>query len=175
MYRPAYRNVMSASVNSDGKITGWMHRVSGGSVIVRMFGPLKKGIDEDALDGARDTPYDIANRRIEYSQAEPRALRVGWWRGVGPNNTVFASESMMDELAKKAGKDPIAFRLAHLKKSPRLKAALELAAQKSDWGRDLPARHGRGVCAQFAFGTYMATVAEVEIDTDGSVHVRRMT
>ena len=175
MYRPAYRNVMSASVNSDGKITGWMHRVSGGSVIVRMFGPLKKGIDEDALDGAMDTPYDIANRRIEYSQAEPRALRVGWWRGVGPNNTVFASESMMDELAKKAGKDPIAFRLAHLRKSPRLKAALELAAQKSDWGRDLPARHGRGVCAQFAFGTYMATVAEVEIDTDGSVHVRRMT
>ena len=175
MYRPAYRNVMSASVNSDGKITGWMHRVSGGSVIVRMFGPLKKGIDEDALDGAMDTPYDIANRRIEYSQAEPRALRVGWWRGVGPNNTVFASESMMDELAKKAGKDPIAFRLAHLKKSPRLKAALELAAQKSDWGRDLPARHGRGVCAQFAFGTYMATVAEVEVDTDGGVHVRRMT
>ncbi len=175
MYRPAYRNVMSASVNGDGKITGWMHRVSGGSVIVRMFGPLKKGIDEDALDGAMDTPYDIANRRIEYSQAEPRALRVGWWRGVGPNNTVFASESMMDELAKKAGKDPIAFRLAHLNKSPRLKAALELAAQKSDWGRDLPARHGRGVCAQFAFGTYMATVAEVEVDTDGGVHVRRMT
>jgi isoquinoline 1-oxidoreductase subunit beta len=175
MYRPAYRNVMSASVNGDGKITGWMHRVSGGSVIVRMFGPLKKGIDEDALDGAMDTPYDIANRRIEYSQAEPRALRVGWWRGVGPNNTVFASESMMDELAKKAGKDPIAFRLAHLKKSPRLKAALELVAQKSDWGRDLPLRHGRGVCAQFAFGTYMATVAEVEVDTDGSVRVRRMT
>ena len=84
MYRPAYRNVMAASVNGDGKITGWMHRVAGGSVIVRMFGPLKKGIDEDALDGAMDIPYDIADRRVEYSQAEPRALRVGWWRGVSP-------------------------------------------------------------------------------------------
>jgi isoquinoline 1-oxidoreductase beta subunit len=175
MYRPAYRNVMSASVNGDGKITGWMHRVAGGSVIVRMFGPLKKGIDEDALDGALEIPYDIADRRIEYAQAEPRALRVGWWRGVGPNNTVFACESMMDELAKKAGKDPIAFRLVHLKKSPRLKAALEQAAQKSDWGQALPARRGRGVCAQFAFGTYMATVAEVEVGSDGSVRVHRMT
>ncbi|MGZ5928026.1 MAG: molybdopterin cofactor-binding domain-containing protein [Rhizomicrobium sp.] len=175
MYRPAYRNVMSASVNGDGRITGWMHRVAGGSVIVRMFGPLKKGIDEDALDGALEIPYDIADRRIEYAQAEPRALRVGWWRGVGPNNTVFACESMMDELAKKAGKDPIAFRLAHLKKSPRLKAALEQVAQKSDWGQALPARRGRGVCAQFAFGTYMATVAEVEVGSDGSVRVHRMT
>ena len=175
MYRPAYRNTMSASVNSDGKITGWMHRVSGGSVIVRMFGPLKKGIDEDALDGALDIPYDITDRRVEYSQAEPHALRVGWWRGVGPNNTVFACESMMDELAKKAGKDPIAFRLAHLKKSPRLKAALEQVAQKSDWGQALPARRGRGVCAQFAFGTFMATVAEVEVGSDGSVRVHRMT
>ena len=175
MYRPAYRNVMAASVNQDGKITGWMHRVAGGSVIVRMFGPLKKGIDEDALDGALEIPYDIADRRVEYAQAEPRALRVGWWRGVGPNNTVFACESMMDELAKKAGKDPIAFRIAHLKKRPRLKAALEQVAQKSGWGSALPARHGRGVCAQFAFGTYMATVAEVEVETDGTIRVRRMT
>jgi isoquinoline 1-oxidoreductase beta subunit len=176
MYRPAYRNVMSASVNADGKITGWMHRVSGGSVIVRMFGPLKKGIDMDALDGATEMPYDVADQRIEYSQAEPRALRVGWWRGVGPNNTVFAIESMMDELAKKAGKDPIAFRLAHLKqKNPRLRAALERVARESNWDQALPARHGRGVCAQFAFGTYMATVAEVEVVSDGTVRVHRMT
>jgi isoquinoline 1-oxidoreductase beta subunit len=175
MYRPAYRNVMSASVNGDGRITGWMHRVTGGSIILRMFGPLKKGIDDDALDGAMETPYDIADRRIEYAHAEPLALRVGWWRGVSPNNNVFAIESMMDELAKKAGKDPIAFRVTHLKKSSRLKAALEQVAQKSDWGKPLPARRGRGVCAQFAFGTYMATVAEVEVAGDGTVRVHRMT
>ena len=175
MYRPAYRNVMAGSVNQDGKITGWTHRVAGGSIILRMFGPLKKGIDEDALDGALEIPYDIADRRVEYAHAEPLALRLGWWRGVSPNNNVFAIESLMDELAKKAAKDPIAFRIAHLKKSPRLKAALEQVAQQSDWGKALPARHGRGVCAQFAFGTYMATVAEVEVETDGTIRVRRMT
>ncbi len=175
MYRPAYRNVMSASVNGDGRITGWMHRVTGGSVVERMFGPLKNGIDNDALDGATEMPYDVADQRIEYSQAEPRALRVGWWRGVGPNNTVFAIESMMDELAKKAGKDPIAFRLAHLQKNPRLKAVVERAARESGWDKPLPARHGRGICAQRAFGTYMATIAEVEVESDGTVRVRRMT
>ena len=175
MYRPAYRNVMAASVNQDGKITGWMHRVAGGSIILRMFGPLKKGIDEDALDGALEIPYDIADRRVEYAHAEPLAMRLGWWRGVSPNNNVFAIESMMDELAKKAGRDPIAFRIAHLKKSPRLAAALEQVAQKSGWGKTLSARHGLGVCAQFAFGTYMATVAEVEVETDGTIRVHRMT
>ncbi|HKD47052.1 MAG TPA: molybdopterin cofactor-binding domain-containing protein, partial [Rhizomicrobium sp.] len=175
MYRPAYRNVMSAAINSQGKITAWTHRVAGGSVMVRMFGPLKNGVDEDALDGAMDTPYDIADRRIEYAEAEPRALRVGWWRGVAPNNTVFAGESLMDELAKKAGQDPVAFRLAHLNKSPRLKHALETAAKLSGWGGILPARQGRGVCAQFAFGTYIATVAEVAVDDDGQVHLKRIT
>ena len=174
MYRPAYRNVMSASLDQDGKITAWTHRVAGGSVVVRMFGPLKNGVDEDALDGAMDTPYDIVNRRIEYAEAEPRALRVGWWRGVAPNNTIFAGESLMDELAKKAGRDPVAFRLAHLNKSPRLKAALELVAEKSDWGKKLPTRYGRGVSAQFAFGTYIATVTEVAVDSDGQVHLRRI-
>jgi isoquinoline 1-oxidoreductase beta subunit len=175
MYRPAYRNVMSASVNGDGRVTGWMHRVTGGSVVERMFGPLKNGIDNDALDGATEMPYDVADQRIEYSQAEPRALRVGWWRGVGPNNTVFAIESMMDELAKKAGKDPIAFRLAHLQKNPRLKAVVERAARESGWGKTLPSRHGQGICAQRAFGTYMATIAEVSVESDGTVRVHRMT
>jgi isoquinoline 1-oxidoreductase beta subunit len=82
---------------------------------------------------------------------------------------------MMDELAKKAGQDPVAFRLAHLNKNPRLKAVVERAARESDWGKPLPARHGRGICAQRAFGTYMATVAEVAVESDGTVRVRRMT
>ena len=177
MYRPAYRNVMSAAINGDGRITAWSHRVAGGSVMARMFGAqsIKNGVDEDALDGAMDTPYDIADRRIEYAEAEPRALRVGWWRGVAPNNTIFAGESLMDELALKAGKDPVAFRLAHLNKSPRLRHALERVAQLSSWGTRLPARQGRGVCAQFAFGTYIATVAEVAVDEAGEVHLKRIT
>jgi isoquinoline 1-oxidoreductase beta subunit len=80
----------------------------------------------------------------------------------------------MDELAKKAGKDPIAFRRDMLGKSPRLKAALDLVAEKSGWGQRLPARTGKGVCVQPSFGSFIATVAEAEVDGFGQVHVRRM-
>src|SRR6202000_1454480 len=135
---------------------------------------IKNGVDEDALDGAMDTPYDIADRRIEYAEAEPRALRVGWWRGVAPNNNIFATESLMDELALKAGKDPVAFRLAHLDGTPRLKAIVQTVAMRSNWGSKLPARVGRGICAQFAFGTYIATVCEAAVEDDGTVRIRRV-
>jgi isoquinoline 1-oxidoreductase beta subunit len=97
---------------------------------------------------------------------------------VGPNNNVFAVESFVDELAKKAGQDPVAFRRGMLDKTPRLKAALELAASKAGWGQPLPARNGgrtgRGVEVQAAFGSYIATVAEVEVDAAGEVRVHRI-
>jgi isoquinoline 1-oxidoreductase subunit beta len=73
---------------------------------------------------------------------------TSFWRGVGPNNNVFAVECFVDEVAHKIGQDPVAFRLAMLDKTPRLKAAMALAAQKSGWGSRLPVRTGRGIAAQ---------------------------
>jgi isoquinoline 1-oxidoreductase beta subunit len=87
---------------------------------------------------------------------------------------VFAIESFMDELAKKSNKDPVAFRRDLLDKSPRLKAALELAATKAGWGNPLPARTGRGIAVQVAFGSFIATVAEAEVDANGEVRVHRI-
>jgi isoquinoline 1-oxidoreductase beta subunit len=176
MYRPAYRNAMSASLTKDGKIDGWTHRIAGGSVIAAITGgkPLKDGLDGDAVEGAVNIPYAIPNLRVEYAQTEPKALNLGWWRGVGPNNAVFAIESMMDDLAKKAGKDPVAFRLAHLGNEPRLKAILQTASEKSGWGKPLAARSGRGVCAQHAFGSYIATVTEVDVTEMGKINIRRI-
>jgi isoquinoline 1-oxidoreductase beta subunit len=81
----------------------------------------------------------------------------------------------MDELARKAGKDPIAFRRDMLGKQPRLIAALDLVAAKSDWGTPLPARVGRGVCVQPSFGSFIATVVEAEVDMHGEVLLRRIT
>jgi isoquinoline 1-oxidoreductase beta subunit len=111
---------------------------------------------------------------VEYVRDEPPGVPTGFWRGVGPNNNIFAIESFMDELAKKSNKDPVAFRRDLLGKSPRLKAALELAATKAGWGNPLPARTGRGIALQTAFGSFIATVAEAEVDGNGEVHVRRM-
>src|SRR6202044_3353607 len=125
VYRPAYRNVLAASV-SDGRIVGWSHRITGSSVIARWLPPaFQKGVDIDAVDSAVDMPYAIPNLRVEYVRAEPPAVPTGFWRGVGPNNNVFAIESFMDELAHKAGQDPVAFRRDMLGKNPRLLAALD--------------------------------------------------
>jgi isoquinoline 1-oxidoreductase subunit beta len=174
VYRPVYRDRLSASL-SDGKIVGWKHRITGSSVIARWLPPaFQKGIDVDAVDSAVDIPYDIADLRVEYVRDEPPAVPTGFWRGVGPNNNVFAIESFIDELAKKLGKDPVAFRREMLGKSPRLKAALELVASKAGWGSPLPARTGRGVGIQTAFGSFIATVAEAEVDSNGEVRVRRV-
>ena len=93
IYRPVYRDTISASL-SGGKIVGWKYRVAGASIIARWLPPaFQKGIDIDAVDAAVDMPYDIPNFLVEYVRAEPRAVPTGWWRGVGPNNNVFAIEA----------------------------------------------------------------------------------
>jgi isoquinoline 1-oxidoreductase beta subunit len=175
-YRPVYYDRIAATLK-DGMIDGWKHRVTGSSIMARWF-PLgfQHGVDIDGVDSAIDEPYDIPNMRVEFVRHEPPGVPTGFWRGVGPNNNVFAIESFMDELAKKAGKDPVEFRLAMLeKKTPRLAGALKLAAQKSGWGEALPPRTGRGVAVQVSFASFIATIAEAEVDHDGNVRVHRIT
>jgi isoquinoline 1-oxidoreductase beta subunit len=173
VYRPVYRDTISA-VLTDGKISAFKYRVTGSSVMARWFPPgFQKGVDIDAVDCAIDMPYSIPNFHVEYVRAEPPGVTTGFWRGVGPNNNIFAIECFMDELARKAGMDPIAFRRPML--PPRLQAALDMVAEKSDWGKPLPARTGRGVSVQPAFESYIATVVEVEVDDFGEPRLRRVT
>jgi isoquinoline 1-oxidoreductase beta subunit len=175
IYRPVYRDTIAATL-SDGKIVGWKYKVAGSAILARWLPPaFQNGIDIDAVDSAVDMPYDIPNFHVEYVRAEPPAVPTGFWRGVGPNNNVFAIECFMDELARKAGKDPIDFRRAMLGKNPRLLAALNLVAEKSNWGQPLPARVGRGISVQPSFGSFIATIVEAEVDEQGEVHLRRVT
>ena len=175
VYRPVYRDTISATL-SDGRIAAWKYRITGSSIMARWAPSIfQNGIDIDAVDSAVDMPYDIPNLQVEYVRAEPPAVPTGFWRGVGPNNNVFAVECFMDELARKVGKDPIEFRRGMLGNNPRLKAALDLVAEKSGWGQPLPARVGRGVCAQPSFASFIATVVEAEVDDQGEVHLRRVT
>jgi isoquinoline 1-oxidoreductase subunit beta len=175
IYRPVYRDTLTATL-SDGRIVGWKHRIAGSAVIARWLPPaFRNGIDIDAVDSAVDMPYDIPNLHVEYVRAEPPAVPTGFWRGVGPNNNVFAIECFIDELARKAGRDPVAFRRDLLGRTPRLKAALDLVAEKSNWGAPLSARTGRGISIQPSFGSFIATVVEAEVDNQGEVHLRRVT
>jgi isoquinoline 1-oxidoreductase subunit beta len=175
IYRPIYRDTISASLQN-GKIVAWKYKVSGSSIMARWFPPgFQNGIDIDAVDSAVDMPYDIPNRQVAYVRAEPPAVPTGFWRGVGPNNNVFATECFMDELARKANMDPVEFRRGMLGNNPRLKAALDLVAEKSGWGQPLPPRAGRGVSVQPSFASFIATVVEAEVDNNGEVHLRRVT
>jgi isoquinoline 1-oxidoreductase beta subunit len=175
IYRPVYRDTIAATL-SDSKVVAWKYRVAGSAVIARWLPPaFQNGIDIDAVDSAVDMPYDIPNFHVEYVRAEPPAVPTGFWRGVGPNNNVFAIECFMDELARKAGKDPVEFRRSMLGKKPRMLAALNLVAEKSNWGEKLPARVGRGVSLQPTFDTSIATVVEAEVDEQGEVRLRRVT
>jgi isoquinoline 1-oxidoreductase beta subunit len=174
IYRPVYRDTIAAAL-SGGKIVGWKYRVTGSAILARWLPPaFQKGIDIDAIDAAVDMPYDIPNFHVEYVQAEPPAVPTGFWRGVGPNNNVFAVECFMDELARKAGKDPVDFRRSMLGKQPRFLNVLNLAAEKANWGQPLPARVGRGVCVQPSFASFIATVVEAEVDEHGEVLLRRV-
>jgi isoquinoline 1-oxidoreductase beta subunit len=175
IYRPVYHDILTARLEGD-RIVGWKHKVTGSAVMAR-FAPLffQKGVDPDGVDSAADVPYDIPNLRVEFNQEEPPGIVTGFWRGVGPNNNVFAIESFIDELAKQAGRDPIAFRRAHLDKTPRLRAALDLVREKSGWGSALGPRAGRGVAAQISFASFIATVVECEVDEYGEIKLRRVT
>jgi isoquinoline 1-oxidoreductase beta subunit len=174
IYRPAYRDVLEARLEN-GRITAWKHKVAGSSVIARWLPPaFTKGVDIDGVDSAVDQPYDIPAQRVEFVREEPPGIVTGFWRGVGPNNNVFAIESFVDELARKAGQDPVAFRRAHLDKTPRLKAALDLVAEKSGWGGPLPPRVGRGVAVQPSFASFIATVVEAEVDEAGEIRLRQI-
>jgi isoquinoline 1-oxidoreductase beta subunit len=175
IYRPLYRDVIAATLSND-RITSWKYRISGSAILARWLPPaFQKGIDPDAVDSAVDIPYDIPNLQVEYVRVEPKGIRTGFWRGVGPNNNVFATECFIDELAKKAAQDPVAFRRAMLGKQPRLKAVLDLVATKSGWGQPLPKRVGRGVSVQTSFASFIATVVEAEVDQHGEVAIRRVT
>ena len=175
MYRPYWFDRISAGLNETGMPVAWNHRFAGSSIIARWLPPaFKNGLDPDTTEGAIDLIYAIPNMHVEYSRVEPPGIPTTFWRSVGPSHNVFVTESFIDELASAAKQDPVAYRRALLDKSPRAKAVLELAAEKSSWGEPLPTRDGRGVSLQFVFGTYMAHVAEVEVSNDGAVRVRRV-
>ena len=195
-YRPYYYDRLAAGLDEQGLPVAWSDRITGSSIMARWFPPgLKHGIDPDAVEGAADPPYALPNILVDYVRQEP-GFATGWWRGVGSTHNIFVVESFIDELAAAAKKDPVEYRRALLSKAShveagldpaavapwtgpapepsRVKAALDLAAEKTGWGKPLVDRHGRGIAAQYAFGTYMATVAEVAVSGDGEVRIPRV-
>jgi CO/xanthine dehydrogenase Mo-binding subunit len=153
----------------------WRHRITGSSIVKRWLpAAFKEGLDFDTIDGAERPPYELPNILVEYVNHEPPQIPTAFWRGVGPTHNIFVVESFIDELAVAAKKDPGAFRLSLLDANPRAKGVLQLVLDRSEWGGTLPAGQGRGVALQFAFGSFLALVAEVEVPASGQVKVTRV-
>lgn len=179
MFRPYYVDRLAARLDDKGRPAAWFHRTTGSSIMARFAPPaVKNGVDPDAVEGAADLQYTLPNMRVEYVRHEPPGVPTAFWRGVGPTHNVFVVESFMDELAQAAKQDPVVFRRALLDQSPRTLAVLNLAAARAGWGKPLAPvagrKVGRGVSTQFAFGSYMAQVAEVSVGPSGDVRLHRV-
>ncbi|CAH2894700.1 MAG: Uncharacterized aldehyde oxidase, molybdopterin-binding subunit [uncultured Paraburkholderia sp.] len=176
-YRPMYHMHVRAKVQN-GKILAWHHRITGPALIARWLPVFFiKNIDLDAVEGAVDMPYGIPNLLVEYVRQET-PIPTSFWRGVGPNANVFATESLVDKIAHATNVDPLEFRRQMLQNNPRALGVLNLAAEKAGWSRPLPpsrpgARTGRGIAVASCFGSFLACVAEVSIADDGGVTVTR--
>jgi len=170
MYRPYYYDRISAGVDAQGKPVGWSHRIAGSSIVER-YSPawVKDGIDPDAVESSANQPYDVGAIQVEWIRRETPGIVTSWWRGVGSTRGTFVVESFIDELAARAGQDPLAYRIALLEKNPRARAVLQLAAQSAGWGKPLPARQGRGIALCIGFGSFVAQVMQVSVDKRGSV------
>ena len=188
-YRPAHYQTISGGLDDKGNITAWKHRIVSTSISAFWDPPDKAKPENQEVGGATEMPYTAANLRVEYANP-PSHVPVAWWRSVEHSVNGFTVESFIDELAHAAGEDPMKFRLRLLDPqrkiknlmfpddvpldTARLKPVLQLAAEKSGWGKPLPAGQGRGIAAHYSFDTYVAHVAEVTVAKNGNVKVDRV-
>lgn len=157
-YRPAVTSNFRAAFDAQNKLIAWQNHYIGKNEPVE----------------AAHTPYDIPNQSIGYVDS-PTHIRFGAWRSVAHSQHTFFMESFVDELAHRSEQNPYQFRLNMLTHKPRHAAVLKAAAERANWGRDLPEGRAQGIALQESFGSIVAQVAEVSIGESGEVKVHRVT
>jgi isoquinoline 1-oxidoreductase beta subunit len=176
-YRPMFLHQAKIGLGADGLPVAWVHVEVGQSIMLgtpfEAF-QIKEGVDATSVEGVADSPYikAIADHHVSLHTVKS-SIPVLWWRSVGHSHSAFAMESLIDELAHAAGKDPLEYRRTLLKDHPRHLAALNLAAEKANWGKALPKGVFRGIAVHESFGSYVAQVAEVSVNK-GAVKVHRV-
>ena len=174
-YRPMYFHTLKAGLDANGDLVGWQHRIVGQSILKGTpfeAALVRNGIDQTSVEGANNLPYSVPNVTVDVVTTDV-TVPVLWWRAVGSTHTAYSIETFIDELAEKAGRDPVEYRLAMLGEHPRHRQVLELAAEKAGWGTPLPAGRGRGIAVHESFNSYVAEVAEVSV-TSGGIKVERV-
>lgn len=174
-YRPHYVDRLNAALGKDLKPVGWEHRIAGASVVAAYIGKLpENGVDGDAVEVAIDPVYKLDSLQVRYIRQDPEVIPVSWWRGVGPLRSTYAVECFIDELAHNAKADPVEYRLSLMQEQPRAQAVLKKAAELADWKTPLPAGHGRGVAVSAVFGSFVATIVELEMQGEKGLRIKRL-
>ena len=173
-YRPLFLHRVEAGLDGKGLPVAWRHTIVGQSI-----GAFARGatdpIDRSSVEGVSDSPY-LASipARLVTLHSPANDVPIQWWRSVGHTHTAFAMESMIDEAAHAAGKDPLAYREALLAGHSRHLRALRLAAEKAGWGKPPPAGRARGLAVHESFRSIVAEVAEVSAEK-GRIRVHQVT
>jgi isoquinoline 1-oxidoreductase subunit beta len=174
-YRPMWHDRFAAGLDANGDPIAWTHTIVGQSImqgtLFEAF-TIKDGIDSTSVEGAADVLYGFPNLQVDLHTPKI-GVPVQWWRSVGHSHTGFSVEAFFDEVAHAGGKDPYELRKKLLANQPRMRAVLELAAQKANWGSKLPPDVGRGIATHFSFDSYVAQVVEASVEK-GAVKVHRV-
>jgi len=179
-YRPAAKMRITAALDANGLPTALDIVNACPSISARRFpAAIKDGKDPSSLAGFGDSPYAIANSRMKYALVD-NGIPVGYWRAVNHTQNVFFREALLNDLAAKAGRDPIAFRRALLKDQPRYLAVLDAVEKLSDYAAPLAAgpagaKRGRGFALSNSHGAIAAQVVDVTVAADQSITVDRVS
>lgn len=164
-YRPLTMHRVRAGLDADGNISGWEHRIVSQSIAkgtpFEQY-MVKNGVDDTTIEGIHPTPYAIPDLSVDVHHPDV-GVPVLWWRSVGHTHTAYVMETMMDDLAAAAGRDPVEFRLSLLPEGSREAGVLKLAAEKAGWSGSLAEGKARGVAVHKSFNSYVAQVAEVTL------------
>jgi isoquinoline 1-oxidoreductase beta subunit len=175
-YRPMHLHNARIGFDHQGQVTAWDHVIVGQSILAGTpFEPMmvKDGIDATAVEGMKE-PYELQMRlTVQHPKLNVPVL---WWRSVGSTHTAFVMETLIDEIARTTKQDPVAYRLKLIgDKHPRHRAALQLAVDKSGYGKKtLPAGHAWGVALHESFNSVVAYVVEASVK-DGKPVLHRAT
>lgn len=170
-YRPMHLHRVEIGHDGKGRVLAWKHVIVGQSIT--MGTPfesfvVKNGVDSTMTEGVAGSAYPFP---IALEVHHPKAnVPVLWWRSVGHTHSAFVMETLVDELARAGGLDPVAYRRTLLGKHPRHLAALDLAVAQSGYGRRrLAAGRAWGVAVHESFDTVVAYVVEASMQGDQPV------
>ncbi|MFZ1517952.1 MAG: xanthine dehydrogenase family protein molybdopterin-binding subunit [Ignavibacteriaceae bacterium] len=162
-YRPPSMNVLKGSVTKEGKPAKFYHHVIAPSITQMRFNKDLTAEKSEIKEGTVNLEYKIPNLKITGTLI-PTHVPISWWRSVYNSQNPFAVESFIDEMAYAAKKDPYLFRKEMLPPDSRLTNVMNIAAEKSGWGKKLEPNKGMGIAISAGYESYCAQVAEVTVE-----------